>query len=76
VKSVTLEISPLVETLLDIQAMQDVLEKEAMRRWHVNRSRKLTPKEKELRAFLGKAAYDQLTPAEKERMLASIELPT
>jgi hypothetical protein len=73
-KSITVEVSPLVEAFLDKQEIQNVLENEAKRRWHCQRSRKLTPEEKELRSFLGNDAYGRLTPAEKERMLSCVEL--
>jgi hypothetical protein len=70
----TIEVSPQALEFLDVQAIQDLVEKETKRLWHCRRSRELTPKERVLRDFIGRAAYKKLHPAEKERMLAGVEL--
>lgn len=74
-KSLSLDVSPLVLEFLDKEAAQEVLEAEARRLWHCWRSRELSPKEKELRSFIGKEAYNRLNPKEHARMLACVELP-
>ena len=75
-KLITLEVSEFVHAYMDDEAMIECLEAEALKCYHRQRSKQLSREEKELRAFLGQEAYSRLTPIEKQRMLACVEVHT
>lgn len=74
-KSITVEVSERASEFLDAEKITALVEAEAERLYHIRRSIPLTRQEKDLRAAIGKEAYNKLSDAEKTRMLSCIEYP-